>query len=84
MNAAVPSTGVVRPSRAIMRPLTPDGFLMPLSPADLRDRLAGVRQWAPEACDGGWAPMSLFDLAGQTATARPALDAVRQGLVGRL
>jgi hypothetical protein len=43
-------------------------------------RIAGVRQWAPEACDGGWAPMSLFDLAGQTAAARPALDAVRQGL----
>jgi hypothetical protein len=43
-------------------------------------RVAGVRQWAPEACDAGWAPMSLFDLSGKTATARPGLDAVRQGL----
>lgn len=43
-------------------------------------RIAGIRQWAPEACDGGWAPMSLFDLQGKVATARPALSAVRQGL----
>lgn len=43
-------------------------------------RLAGVRQWSPEACDGGWAPMSLFDLQGKTAMARPSLDAVRDGL----
>jgi hypothetical protein len=42
--------------------------------------LAGVRQWSPESCDGGWAPMSLFDLAGKTASARPSLDAVRRGL----
>jgi hypothetical protein len=42
--------------------------------------LAGVRQWAPESCDSGWAPMCLFDLDGTTARARPSLDAVRRGL----
>jgi hypothetical protein len=42
--------------------------------------LAGLRQWSPESADGGWAPMSLFDLKGRTATARPSLDSVRLGL----
>jgi hypothetical protein len=38
--------------------------------------LAGVRQWAPESADGGWAPMSLFDLEGKIAVARPSIDSV--------
>lgn len=42
--------------------------------------IAGVRQWSPESCDGAWAPMCLFDLAGRNAVARPSLMAVRQGL----
>lgn len=44
--------------------------------------LSGIRQWSPEACDGGWAPMCLFDLDRKTAVARTSLDAVRQGLAG--
>lgn len=43
--------------------------------------LAGVRQWSPESAEGGWAPMSLFDLRARTAVARPSLDSVRLGLV---
>ena len=43
--------------------------------------LGGMRPWAPDLCNGGWAPMSFFTLRGQTAIAKPALgsiaDAVR-------
>jgi hypothetical protein len=42
--------------------------------------LAGIRQWSPDAADGGWGPMSLFDMHGKTAVARPSIDAVRLGL----
>jgi hypothetical protein len=42
--------------------------------------LAGIRQWGPDGVLGPFAPMSLFELAGKRATARPALNAVAQGI----
>lgn len=45
-------------------------------------RLAGFRPWAPDLCtpDSGWAPMSFFTASKHTATAKPALQAIAQGL----
>jgi hypothetical protein len=42
--------------------------------------LSGIRPWAPEFAVPGWEPMSFFTLRDKTATARPALDAIRDGL----
>ena len=42
--------------------------------------IGGIRQWGPDSVQGGWAPLALFELNGMVATARPALDAVRDGL----
>lgn len=42
--------------------------------------VSGIRPTAPELCESGWAAMSFFRLEGRTAVARPALDAMRQGL----
>ena len=43
--------------------------------------LTGVRPWAPDYCtNSGWAPMSLFDLSGTVATAKPALHAISDAL----
>lgn len=42
--------------------------------------LSGIRQWGPDDVTGGWAPLSLFDLDGTLARARPALGAVAAGL----
>jgi hypothetical protein len=42
--------------------------------------ISGIRQWAPDMVEGAWAPLSLFDLNGRRAVARPALNAVAEGL----
>jgi arabinogalactan endo-1,4-beta-galactosidase len=42
--------------------------------------LSGFRPWAPELAIPGWGPMSFFQLNGKTATARPALDAIAEGV----
>jgi hypothetical protein len=39
--------------------------------------LSGLRAWAPDLALPGWAPMSLFEHQGKSATPRPALDALR-------
>lgn len=41
--------------------------------------ISGIRQWAPDMVEGAWAPLSLFDLNGLEAVARPALNAVAEG-----
>ena len=42
--------------------------------------LAGIRPWAPEIVVPAWLAMSLFDLDGTVATARPGLDSIARGL----
>lgn len=42
--------------------------------------LSGIRPWAPDLPVPGWGEMSLFALEGRTATARPGIDAISQGL----
>jgi arabinogalactan endo-1,4-beta-galactosidase len=42
--------------------------------------LSGIRPWAPELVIIGWGPMSFFTLSGKTASARPALGAIADGL----
>jgi arabinogalactan endo-1,4-beta-galactosidase len=78
-------TGVFSWNAAVDRyPQTPEG-----QAAFLRDLVAwgastgvlsGIRPWAPELAVPGWEPMSLFALAGKSATGRPGLDAIREGL----
>lgn len=42
--------------------------------------LSGIRPWAPDLPVPGWGEMSLFALKNRTATARPTIDALTQGL----
>jgi len=42
--------------------------------------LSGIRPWAPDFTDPVWSSMALFELAGKTANARPALNAIAEGL----
>jgi len=42
--------------------------------------LSGIRPWAPDLAAPGWGPMSFFTLDGKTATARPALGAIAEGI----
>jgi hypothetical protein len=43
--------------------------------------LAGIRPWAPDYwIDSGWTNMSFFERSDGGAVAKPALDAIRQGL----
>lgn len=42
--------------------------------------LSGIRPWAADLCGGDWGAMSFFRLQGKTAVARPALDAMQEGL----
>ena len=43
--------------------------------------LSGIRPWAPDLTNTPiWAPMAFFELNGKTAMARPALDAIMEGL----
>ena len=41
--------------------------------------LSGIRPWAPDLAGTPWGPMSLFEFDGNTATARPALNAIVEG-----
>jgi hypothetical protein len=43
--------------------------------------ISGIRPWAPDYVDGGWAGMALFEAASdKVAIARPALSAIQDGL----
>jgi hypothetical protein len=42
--------------------------------------LSGIRPWAPDLPRPGWEPMSFFEIRGKTATAKPALSAIRESL----
>jgi arabinogalactan endo-1,4-beta-galactosidase len=43
--------------------------------------LAGIRPWAPDDIGLDWEPFALFKLTSEKiATARPALDAIQEGL----
>jgi arabinogalactan endo-1,4-beta-galactosidase len=65
-------------------PLSPEGqanFIRDLVTWGVQTRtLSGIRPWAPELAAPGWAPMSFFENSGGTATARPALDAIWEGV----
>lgn len=41
--------------------------------------LSGIRPWAPDLAGTPWGPMSFFEFDGNTATARPALNAIMEG-----
>lgn len=46
--------------------------------------LSGIRPWAPDlVMTPGWGPMSFFAINGKTASARPGLDAVADGLLSK-
>jgi len=66
-------------------PLTPEGqanFIRDLVAWGTKaGLLSGMRPWAPELVVGGWGPMSFFTLDGKAATARPSLDAIREGKI---
>ena len=66
-------------------PLTPQGqagFIRDLAAAGGRRSgvLSGIRPWAPDLAGPGWAPMSFFEVSGKTASARPALGAMAEGV----
>lgn len=42
--------------------------------------LSGIRPWAPDLAGPGWGPMSLFELNGKMAVARPSLGAFIEGV----
>lgn len=42
--------------------------------------LSGIRPWAPDFALPGWGEMSFFDVKGDVAVARPALDSITNGL----
>ena len=42
--------------------------------------LAGIRPWAPEITAPEWEAMSLFDMEGAVATARPSLSSIQRGV----
>lgn len=45
--------------------------------------LSGLRPWAPDLPVPGWGPMSFFQLDGKTASARPVLNAIVEGVRSR-
>lgn len=56
-------------------------FLRDLTAWGVRNGISGIRPWAPEFYDGLWGPMSLFRKnAAGNAEARPAIDAMLEGL----
>jgi hypothetical protein len=65
-------------------PLTPEGqanFIRDLVSWGIGTGvLSGIRPWAPDLAAPGWAPMSFFSIDGKTATARPALDSILEGV----
>jgi len=42
--------------------------------------LSGIRPWAPDLAGTPWGPMAFFSLSNKIATARPALDAIAEGV----
>jgi arabinogalactan endo-1,4-beta-galactosidase len=68
-------------------PLSPEGqanFIRKLAAWGARSGvLSGIRVWAPDLAISGWGPMSLFELKGKMARARPALDAMGDALRSR-
>lgn len=42
--------------------------------------ISGIRPWAPDLAAPPWGPMSFFSVTGRIATAKPALDAIAEGL----
>jgi hypothetical protein len=65
-------------------PLTPEGqanFIRDLVAWGVKTgTVSGIRPWAPDFTAPGWAPMSFFQLDGKTARARPAIDAILEGV----
>jgi hypothetical protein len=65
-------------------PLTPEGqanFIRDLVAWGVQTgTLSGIRPWAPELAAPGWGGMSFFENSGNSATARPALDAILEGV----
>lgn len=65
-------------------PLTPEGqanFIRDLVAWGVETgTLSGIRPWAPELAAPGWGGMSFFENNGNTGTARPALDAIVEGV----
>jgi arabinogalactan endo-1,4-beta-galactosidase len=64
-------------------PLSPEGqgnFIRDLVSWGVQTRiLSGIRPWAPDLAGTPWGPMSFFEMAGKTATSRPALNAIKEG-----
>ena len=66
--------------------LTPAGqaaILRDLVSWGAKNGVRGIRPWAPELVIPVWGAFSLFALADGVAKARPALDAIAEGLSGR-
>lgn len=42
--------------------------------------ISGIRPWAPDIATAPWGAMGFFDLKGRTAVAKPALNAISEGL----
>ena len=81
--AAKMESGFIWNDAAEGYPLTPEGqanFIRDLVAWGKKAGvLSGLRPWGPELVLGGWGPMSFFTLDGKVATARPSLDAIREG-----
>jgi arabinogalactan endo-1,4-beta-galactosidase len=64
-------------------PLTPDGqakILRDLASWGIAHGVSGIRPWGPDTAVAGWSSFALFDLNGKTATARPGLSAISEGI----
>jgi len=64
-------------------PLTPQGqadLLRHLASWGSGAGVSGIRPWGPETAVPGWAPFALFAPQGNTATARPSLRAIADGV----
>jgi hypothetical protein len=49
----------------------------------LTDGLSGIRPWAPEVIAPDWAPFAFFKANGQTALAKPSLQAMTNAVTSR-
>ena len=65
-------------------PLTPEGqadFIRELVAWGVGTGvLSGIRPWAPDLAGTSWGPMSFFESNGKSSIARPALDAITEGV----
>ena len=64
-------------------PLTPQGqagLLRDLVAWGAGAGVSGIRPWAPDTPAPGWEPFALFGMEGTTASARPGLGAIADGL----